>query len=39
MAQIVVLADSVEFQEADLFLIVEANVKYLAVVIPSSMPS
>ena len=39
MPQIVVLADTVEFKEADLFPIVETNVKYLAVVVPSSMPS
>jgi hypothetical protein len=39
MPQIVVLADTVEFEETDLFLKVEPNVKYVAVVIPSSMPS
>jgi hypothetical protein len=39
MHQIVVLAGTVEFEETDLFLIVKLDVKYVAVVFPSSMPS
>jgi len=39
MHQIVALADTVEFEETDLFLIVKLDVKYVAVVFPSSMPS
>jgi hypothetical protein len=39
MHQIVVLADTVEFEETNLFLIEKLDVKYVAVVFPSSMPS